>query len=86
MYLNYEQKMSLSSMERKSFEEILKEFHAKQYIGTDDEMPDAFDSWLENLDMDTLFKIADIAIIEGEQRGIQEARKIINQSINERNH
>lgn len=30
-------------------EDKLKEAHAKEYHGTDDEMPDAYESWLENL-------------------------------------
>ena len=32
------------------FEEYLKEIHAKNYMGTDDDMPDSFDDWLGNLD------------------------------------
>ncbi len=33
-----------------SFEDFLKEKHAKNYTGTDDDMPDAFDNWLGQLD------------------------------------
>lgn len=32
-------------------EEKLKEEHAKDYHGTDDDMPDAYESWLEDLDL-----------------------------------
>lgn len=29
-----------------TFEELLKEKHAAQYTGLDDDMPDAFDAWV----------------------------------------
>lgn len=32
-------------------EDKLKEAHAKDYIGTDDDMPDAFEDWLMNLSL-----------------------------------
>lgn len=32
----------------KTFEDFLKNEHAKEYHGTDDDMPDAFDHWLED--------------------------------------
>ncbi len=32
------------------FEEYLKEQHAQNYTGTDDDMPDHFDDWLGSLD------------------------------------
>lgn len=35
-------------------EEKLKEAHAKDYHGTDDDMPDAFESWLEDLTYEQL--------------------------------
>lgn|SRR3990167_8810946 len=38
-------------------EEKLKEAHAKDYHGLDDEMPDAYDSWLTDLDLDEMKKI-----------------------------
>jgi hypothetical protein len=34
----------------KSFEDFLKEKHAENYTGVDDDMPDAFDHWLGQLD------------------------------------
>lgn len=33
-----------------TFEDFLKETHAEAYTGTDDGMPDAFDSWLSGFD------------------------------------
>lgn len=35
-------------------EDLLKEAHAKEYMGTDDDMPDAFEAWLEDLSLDEL--------------------------------
>lgn len=31
------------------FEEYLKDIHAKQYMGTDDNLPDDFNTWLEKI-------------------------------------
>ena len=33
-----------------TFEEYLREQHAIDYSGLDDDMPDAFEKWLEDLD------------------------------------
>lgn len=38
----------------KTFENYLRNLHAKEYHGTDDAMPDAFERWLEQ------FEVADI--------------------------
>lgn len=38
-------------------EDKLKEAHAKDYHGTDDDMPDAYEAWLENLSLDELKEI-----------------------------
>lgn len=38
-------------------EEKLKEVHASDYSGTDDDMPDAFEGWLEDLTYEELHKI-----------------------------
>lgn len=38
-------------------EEKLKEEHAKNYHGLDDDMPDAYEDWLEDLSVDELKKI-----------------------------
>lgn len=35
-----------------TFENYLKNKHAEEYMGTDDDMPDAFDSWLGDLNVD----------------------------------
>ena len=39
-----------------TFEDFLKELHAKSYTGTDDDMPEAFDAWLGELDVYTLIR------------------------------
>jgi len=44
-------------MKYKNFEEYLQEAHAKHYTGTDDDMPEAYEHWL--LDLDTLIPYAD---------------------------
>lgn len=33
-----------------TYEDYLQEKHAKNYTGTDDDMPDNFDAWVSNLD------------------------------------
>lgn len=33
---------------------VLKDAHAKEYHGTDDDMPDAYEDWLMDLDLDSL--------------------------------
>jgi len=38
--------------ETKEFEDFLQEVHGEQYIGTDDMMPDDFEKWLQDLDVD----------------------------------
>lgn len=36
---------------------LLNEAHAKDYIGLDDNMPDAFEAWLEDLSLENLKEI-----------------------------
>lgn len=36
------------------FEDYLREVHAEDYIGLDDDMSDAFEGWLESLQIDDL--------------------------------
>lgn len=45
-----------------TFEEYLKEEHAKSYYGTDDNMPDAFDHWLSCLDANDVMELAEEAL------------------------
>ncbi len=41
---------------KNDFENYLMDIHGTGYIGTDDNMPDAFEDWLQNLDIDTLIE------------------------------
>lgn len=42
-----------------TFEEYLQDVHMSDYTGTDDDAPDAFDAWMENLTQDELIELAD---------------------------
>jgi len=42
----------------KTFEEYLQEIHAQDYHGTDDDMPDSFDEWLTDLQVDDVIAYA----------------------------
>jgi len=46
----------------KIFENYLQEIHAKGYAGTDDDMPDAFERWLSELDTNDVIQYAEQAI------------------------
>lgn len=63
-------------MKDKTFEEFLQEWHAKDYHGTDDAMPDAFDAWLGDLEVDTLMRLADIFAGESYLVGVKRAQEI----------
>ena len=40
-------------------EDYLKDVHAEQYEGLDDDMPDAFNDWLTELDVDEWIEYAE---------------------------
>lgn len=42
------------------FEDYLKEVHAKQYQGLDDDMPDDYEHWLMHLEQEQLIEYADM--------------------------
>jgi len=44
------------------FEKYLEEVFAEDYHGTDDDMPDAFDNWLAELEQDELIAYANQAM------------------------
>lgn len=64
-----------------SFEDFLKEVHAEEYLGTDDNMPDAFDNWLGELDGEDYIKWGDLygqkMHIAGSRETIANIRKSI---------
>lgn len=45
-----------------NFEDFLRIKHAETYIGTDDDMSDAFEHWVSNLDAQDFIDMADEAI------------------------
>lgn len=42
-----------------SFEDYLKDRHASNYMGTDDDMPDASDNWMADLDIEEVIAYAE---------------------------
>lgn len=62
------------------FEEYLKDVHAKIYIGTDDDMPEAFEAWLDGIDVDDIMEWADlfgrIRYTDGKQFMVDEIKKL----------
>jgi hypothetical protein len=63
------------------FEEYLQTIHGSQYRGLDDDMPDAFDNWIGELDTEELMEYAEQAIAFYEQKAINRTLKEINQSL-----
>ena len=47
-------------MKKDTFRDFLEEQYAKAYRGTDDDMPDAFDTWVTNTQIDELMDYADV--------------------------
>jgi hypothetical protein len=66
----------------KIFEDFLKDWHAKDYIGIDDDMPDAYDNWTADLQVDSLIRLADIFARESYLRGFDRAKTIALETIN----
>lgn len=48
----------------KTFEQYLRDIHAKSYIGTDDDMPDAFEAWVSELEASDVMQLAEDCISE----------------------
>lgn len=46
-------------MTQTPFRDFLQEKHAEDYHGTDDGMPDSFDAWLSNLQVDDFLEYGD---------------------------
>ena len=44
---------------RETFEDFLKEKHADDYMGTDDDMSDSFENFLEDIEQAEMIKLAD---------------------------
>jgi hypothetical protein len=67
-------------MKPQTFEDYLQEFHAEDYHGTDDDMPDHFDDWLGSLDGEDYIILADKAL-EQERAKFEAFRKDILQDL-----
>lgn len=46
-------------MKRITFDEFLREKHAENYHGFDDDMPDAFDAWVGELEVEDVIDYAE---------------------------
>jgi hypothetical protein len=46
-------------MDTSTFERYLQDIHALNYHGLDDDMPDAFDSWVSELDVEEVINYAE---------------------------
>lgn len=66
-----------------SFEDFLKEKHAADYHGTDDDMPDAFEAWLERLQIDEMLHFGQLAMMTAEIEGIKHGGEISRKAIRE---
>lgn len=56
----------------KSFTKFLQDIHAKDYHGLDDDMPDAFDAWLTDLQVDIMIAYAESFALKRVQSEVQE--------------
>ncbi len=65
----------------KDFEEFLKQKHAEFYAGTDDNMPDDFERWLERMSQEFLLETAglygQLQYVQGKIDGATEAAEIL---------
>lgn len=48
-----------SNRKKITFDQFLKEMHAEQYTGTDDDMCDDYDNWLEQFDATAMMGLAE---------------------------
>lgn len=53
------------------FEEYLQDIHSKHYSGTDDDMPEAFESWLCDIDIDTLIEYGNNAMAQAGAKALR---------------
>jgi len=49
---NISPKGVIMEKDTREFEDFLQEVHGEQYVGTDDMMPDDYEEWLQDLDVD----------------------------------
>lgn len=68
-----------------TFEEYLKEIHAKNYTGIDDDMSDNFESWLEGIDIELLLDLASnygkLKFVDGKLEGINMGAEVVSKIV-----
>lgn len=66
-------------MKYKNFEDYLQEKHMEANpMILDDDLPDHFDEWLGNLDIETVIIMADAYGAQKHLEGVQEVKKLID--------
>ena len=64
-------------MKKPDFEDFLATKHAEQAVGVlDDDMPDDFNAWMENIDQEELIKFANQYACEYGKLVLSECRKV----------
>ena len=66
----------------KTFERYLQDIHAQDYHGTDDDMPDDFERWLTELQVDDLIEYAE-QVIKKQSDTIEKLLKLTDEAIAE---
>ena len=61
----------------KTFEEYLQDWHADAYSGTDDDMPEAYETWLSELDGEEYIRFADLYGKDCEIAGMKNAKELL---------
>ena len=64
---------------KKTFEDFLRDWHGKDYIGTDDDMPDAYDAWSSELDIEMMERLGNIYGKEMFLRGMDHAIQVLKE-------
>lgn len=64
-----------------TFEEFLKDWHMKDYHGTDDDAPDAFEAWMSELEVGDIEPFANLYGKEMYIRGMQHVQDLISKPV-----
>lgn len=64
----------MSNLNKNDFEYFLQVEHMKDYHGTDDDAPDAYEHWISNMDVDLLIKYGNVYGAIKALEAIQELR------------
>lgn len=54
-----EMHLEVPAKKYQSFEDFLEDKHGEDYMGTDDDMPDAYENWMSNLDVQEVIDYAE---------------------------